>query len=87
MLLEEKRHGEPQLGVASFTAFVATKNPTEVYYWESRETCACAQYAHSIGKFEDWVQPRTEEDYQMWERLNKLARGSMTFGQLAEKLK
>jgi hypothetical protein len=91
MFLDEKRSGEPQqLSVAGFAAFVATKDPAEEYVWNDASACACAQYAHSIGKYEEWLGPPTDVEYWMWNRLDKIARpglgDAITFGELAQKL-
>jgi hypothetical protein len=91
MFIDEKRDGEAQeASFTGFRAFVETKDPAEEYNWPDGTACACAQYARSIGKYEEWEAPLTDEVREFWLRLNRLARPALgapiTFGELAQKL-
>jgi len=73
--------------------WAAGKNPNEAYNWSNNCECACAQFADSIGKTDEWLsdlfKPGTE-----WHDLNYTARGSdgwvskedWTFGELTKRL-
>jgi len=78
-------------------AWLDTKNPAEEYDWRNCQRCACAQFAESIGCYDEWLmairgggpEPRLRE----WLKLNHVARGAdadygedWTFGDMRKRL-
>jgi hypothetical protein len=51
-----------------FIAWLEMKDPEEEYQWSNMQTCACGQYAASIG-VEEWNK-RASEGSKFWNMLN-----------------
>ena len=73
--------------MSEFLDFVESKRPDEDYCFSEAESCACGQYAASIGIMRgDWMKEMSEGSF--WQDANALAgQGSHYFGPLAARIR
>jgi len=75
-------------------AFLETKRSNEKYNWLNCHHCACAQFAESVGRSEEWYDAirggGPVPNVQEWKALDCVARGSgeesWTFGKMRKRL-
>ena len=67
-MLHDPHH---DLNTHSFRDFVANKPADQIYQWQDREDCACAQFARHIGLFDEWYEDNLIGG--SWGKLNRLA--------------
>ena len=92
MFVEDKRQGEAVVehpSRAGMIAFLETKDPRTSYHWNNMNRCACAQYAGSVDKYEDWLGAARRPLFSNgpWQDLNRFASTKRTFGDLLAILK
>lgn len=90
MLVQDKSSGEcHHPSMTGFLAFCESRPPDEEYNWLDNMSCACAQYARSVGIFADWYDAKNWKHFG-WDALNILACGTLgdtTFGAVAERIR
>ena len=75
------------LSYEDFADFCETMPPEEIYEYSKSEACACAQWAESMGRFDEWYCKWAEGDTP-WGKVDRIAEiQPWTFGALAKRLR
>jgi hypothetical protein len=84
-MLYDPKWNETKTEEPSFAGFIAwlEKHPTDdEYVWGDNNDCACAQYAKSLGRFDEWRSRSWNRNGRIWFFLDGAALNfSCTFGE------